>query len=123
MVLEKSTRGKAATTGFTLALIVSLVAVSYLDASYKSGALKDVARVVCIDSLHSENLDFYYEALEIFGGEAYTFAFLGEETAVEYQRRNPTGNDLIIRDHKTVNNKTAWMFTGEEYRPDRYVPG
>ena len=109
-------------TWFTLAFIAFLVAVSYLDVSYKSGH-DDVTRVVYIDPLYADDPGFHGEAQDIFGRDGYAFdTVLGEEVTVEYLRRLPAGYDLIVlRVHSTVNADMAWFFTGEEYSQDRYV--
>lgn len=110
-------------TGFTLSFVLFLVAVSYIDVSYKSSARDAVTRVVYIDPLHTEDPGFYLEALKIFSREGYDFdAFLGEAVTVEYLRRLPAGYDLVIlRVHSTVNGDMVWLFTGEEYSHDRYM--
>jgi hypothetical protein len=107
---------------FTLVFIVFLVAVSFLDISYKSDR-NALTRVVYLDPLHTEDPGFHGEALKIFGHEEYTFdAVLEEEVTVEYLRRLPAGYDLLIlRVHSTVNGDMVWFFTCEEYSHDRYV--
>jgi hypothetical protein len=120
--LSRATARKWPATGFTLILVFFVVAVSYLDVSYKSSR-DAVTHVVYIDPLYTEDPGFHGEALRIFGREGYIFdAVLGEEVTVEYLRRLPAGYDLVIlRGHSTVNGDMVWLFTGEEYSKDRYV--
>ncbi len=110
-------------TGFTLAFIAFLLAVSYIDVSYKSGAWDAVTRVVYIDPLHADDPGFHGEASQIFGQEGYIFdAVLGEDVTVERLRRLPAGYDLVIlRVHSTVNGGMVWFFTGEQYSHDKYL--
>jgi hypothetical protein len=121
--LGRATARNWPAAGFTLAFIAFLVTVSYLDASYKSGAREEVTRVVYIDPLNADDPGFHGEAMEIFSRERYVFdAVLGEDVTVEYLRRLPPGYDLVIlRVHSTVNGDMVWFFTGEEYSPERYV--
>jgi len=110
-------------TGFTLVFVVFIVAVSYLDASYKFGTLSTVISVVYVDPLYAVNPGFHGEALEIFSREGYSLdAVLGEAVTVEYMRRLPAKYDIVVfRVHSTVNNDMVWLFTGEKYSQNKYV--
>lgn len=76
-----------------------------------------------IDPLYAESLGFYKDVDALFGGEGYVFEpTLGGAVTVEHLRRLPTGYDLIIfRVHSTVKEDMVWLFTGEEYRQDKYL--
>jgi len=121
--LSRAGGRKWSATGFTLIFIVCIIAVAYLDVSYKSGTQNTVTHVVYIDTLHAGNLGFHGETLEIFSREGYSFdTVLGEAVTVEYLRRLPAGYDIVIlRVHSTINDEMVWFFTGEEYSQDKYV--
>jgi len=108
---------------FTLFFLVFILAVMYLDVSYRASRVGSAVKVAYIDPLYAESPGFYEDVDALFSGERYVFEpTLGEDVTVEYLRRVSAGYDLIIlRVHSTVNDDMVWFFTGEEYSPDKYV--
>jgi hypothetical protein len=105
----------------SLLIAVALGALSYVDVSMRQRE-EGQMRAVIFDPLFSDDPGLHIEMADLLAARGYAVTSVTSANATPRALATLGRCDvLVLRVHSTCSRGEVWLFTGEEYSPDRYV--